>query len=134
MCSEKKFQTKFELFKIIRLYPYITVRKHPSIILFIQSRPSPKLSRPSPQLLGVLYRPEPTGSQRCERTAMMIYDEILGNGVSNEKFRFLQIGWNRAKKKFHIEGKSVTKLRDFIAMEKKGSKGLRDILTKNSKI
>ena len=65
---------------------------------------------------------------------MMIYDEILGNGVSNEKFRFLQIGWNRAKKKFHIEGKSVTKLRDFIAMEKKGSKGLRDILTKNSKI
>ena len=30
---------------------------------------------------------------------------ILGNGISIEKFRFLQIGWNRAKKKFHVEGK-----------------------------
>ena len=44
---------------------------------------------------------------------------ILGNGISIEKYRFLQMGWNRAKKKFHVEGKKGTKLLDFISVEKK---------------
>ena len=44
---------------------------------------------------------------------------ILGNGLTQEKFDAIRVGWKRAKKKFQVQGKKGTKLYDFIKSEKR---------------
>ena len=44
---------------------------------------------------------------------------ILGNGLTQEKFDTIRVGWKRAKKKFQVQGKKGTKLYDFIKSEKR---------------
>ena len=56
----------------------------------------------------------------------------MGERLPQEKYDSLKAGWNRAKKKYQVEGKKGTKLRDFMSWDKKGSKCFRTILTKNS--
>ena len=56
----------------------------------------------------------------------------MGERLPQEKYDSLKAGWNRAKKKYQVEGKKGTKLGDFMSWDKKGSKCFRTILTKNS--
>ena len=56
----------------------------------------------------------------------------MGERLPQEKYDSLKAGWNRAKKKYQVEGKKGTKLVDFMSRDKKGSKCFRTILTKNS--
>ena len=54
--------------------------------------------------------------------------------MTHEQFQNLKIGWNRAKKKFHVNGKNGSTLNDFLMLDRKGSKRFREILTKNSRM
>ena len=60
--------------------------------------------------------------------------DILGENLTQEKFQNLKIGWNRAKKKFRVDGKKGCTLNEFIKSDRKGSKRFREILTKNSRL
>ena len=54
-----------------------------------------------------------------EFKSLELIQQILGNDITNEKYRLLKVGWNRAKKKFHIEGKNGSNLREYVNLEKK---------------
>ena len=54
------------------------------------------------------------------------------DGCREEQFHNLQIGWNRAHKKYRVEGKKGSTLNEFIMLDRKGSKRFREILTKKS--
>ena len=58
--------------------------------------------------------------------------DILGVGLTREKYDLLKVGWTRATKKYQVEGKKGTKLVDFMRWDKKGSKCFRTIFTRNS--
>ena len=60
--------------------------------------------------------------------------DILGVSLTHKQFQNLKIGWNRAKKKFHVNGKNGSTLNDFLMLDRKGSKRFREILTKNSRM
>ena len=58
----------------------------------------------------------------------------IGVQLTQERYLKLKIGWNRAKKKYLIQGHKGKSLNEFVKWERKGSKCFRDIMTKNSRI
>ena len=59
---------------------------------------------------------------------------VMGeDGCREEQFHNLQIGWNRAHKKYRVEGKKGSTLNEFIMLDRQGSKRFREILTKKSR-